>query len=158
MRSFFLLAGTDIHARGVRAVGDRADVLSDDAAHIVVALNRALGLAVVDHAAAFVRAGDAADIVLAGDRTAERAAGNRAVVRMPVQQDPEEELLYIEENFCEIHWPFLLSHFGVNILSVTFLIVMSILFFIISSFVLPKLWNAGVNSSEQFVLEYQNEK
>lgn len=50
------------------------------------------------------------------------------------------------------------SHFGVNILSATFLIVMSILFFIISSFVLPKLWNAGVNSSEQFVLEYQNEK
>ena len=50
------------------------------------------------------------------------------------------------------------SHFGVNILSVTFLIVMSILFFIISSFVLPKLWNAGVNSPEQFVLEYQNEK
>ena len=28
---------------------------------------------------------------------------------MPVQQDPEEELLYIEENFCEIHWPFLRS-------------------------------------------------
>ena len=25
---------------------------------------------------------------------------------MPVQQDPEEELLYIEENFCEIHWLF----------------------------------------------------
>ena len=44
------------------------------------------------------------------------------------------------------------SHFGVNIVSVTFLI------FIISSFVLPKLWNAGVNSPEQFVLEYQNEK
>ena len=75
------LAGADIHARGVRAVGDRADVLPDDAAHIVIALDRALGLAVVDHAAAFVRAGDAADIVLAGDRTAERAAGDRAVVR-----------------------------------------------------------------------------
>ena len=75
------LAGADIHARGVRAVGDRADVLPDDAAHIVVALDRALGLAVVDHAAAFIRAGNAADIVLAGDRTAERAAGDRAVVR-----------------------------------------------------------------------------
>ena len=37
-------------------------------------------------------------------------------------------------------------------------VVRSILFFIISSFVLPKLWNAGVNSPEQFVLEYQNEK
>ena len=75
------LAGADVHVRGIRAVGDRADVLPDDAAHIVVALDRALGLAVVDHAAAFVRAGDAADIVLAGDRAAERAAGDRAVVR-----------------------------------------------------------------------------
>ena len=75
------LAGVDVHTRGVRAVGDRTDVLPDDAAHIVVALDRALGLAVVDHAAAFVRAGDATDIVLAGDRAAERAAGDRAVVR-----------------------------------------------------------------------------
>ena len=75
------LAGVDVHARGVRAVGDGADVLTDDAADVMVALDKAFGLAVIDHAAAFVRARDAADVVLAGNRAVERAAGDRAVVR-----------------------------------------------------------------------------
>ena len=75
------LAGVDVHARGVRAVGDGADVLPDDAADVMVALDEAFGLAVIDHAAAFVRARDAADVVLAGNRAVERAAGDRAVVR-----------------------------------------------------------------------------
>ncbi len=75
------LAGVDVHACGVRAVGDGADVLTDDAADVMVAFDKAFGLAVIDHAAAFVRARDAADVVLAGDRAVERAAGDRAVVR-----------------------------------------------------------------------------
>ena len=75
------LTGVDVHTRGVRAVGDRADVLPDDAADVMVAIDKAFGLAVINHAAAFVRARDAADVVLAGDRAVERAAGDRAVVR-----------------------------------------------------------------------------
>ena len=39
-----------------------------------------------------------------------------------------------------------------------FLIAIGYFLYKYSSFVLPKLWNAGVNSPEQFVLEYQNEK
>ena len=81
LRAVNSLAGVDVHARGVRAVGDGADVLTDDAADVMVALDKAFGLAVIDHAAAFVRARDAADVVLAGDRAVERAAGDRAVVR-----------------------------------------------------------------------------
>lgn len=47
------------------------------------------------------------------------------------------------------------SYFGVNILSVTFLIIMTILFFAIFSSILPKFWNNGSNTLEQFMLEYK---
>ena len=74
------VAGVDVHARGVRAVGNGSEVLADNAADIMVARNVALGLAVVDHAGGFVRARDAADVACAADRAGERAAGDRAHV------------------------------------------------------------------------------
>ena len=72
------VAGVDVHACGVRTVGDGAEILSDRAADIMVARDIALGLAVVDHAGGFVRACDAADVARAADRARERAAGDRA--------------------------------------------------------------------------------
>ena len=68
--------GVHVHACRVGAVGNGAEVLADRTADIVVTCDEALGLAVVDHARGFVRAGDAADVVLAADRAGEVAAGD----------------------------------------------------------------------------------
>ena len=74
------LVGCEVHACRVGAIGNRAEVLSDGAAHVVVARCIALGFAVINHAGGLICAGDAADVIRAADRAGEVAAADRAHV------------------------------------------------------------------------------